>query len=161
MAGVGGDAVDGALVTFDLAQTPQRVCVPQLEHPAPAAAQQDRGRGDHAQRTHPVAVGVGDLLSGGTNNTGSVKTVRSRLSRLPIISDWILSLVPDLQQVFTVQVPLLDAVVSRAAEEHVPLDHQRLDAVVMRRLEVVRGTDAPQRAFSHVEQLGHTEGRRF
>lgn len=62
MAAVGGDAVDGALVTPQLAQRPQRVCVPQLEHPAPAATQQDRGPRDHAQGTHPVAVGVGDLL---------------------------------------------------------------------------------------------------
>lgn len=64
MAAVGGDAVDGALVTSDLAQSPQRVRVPQLEHAASAATQQDRGGGDHAQRTHPVPVGVGDLLLG-------------------------------------------------------------------------------------------------
>lgn len=64
VAAVGGDAVDGALVTFHLAQSPQRVRVPQLEHPAPAAAQQDGGRRDHAQRAHPVPVGVGDLLRG-------------------------------------------------------------------------------------------------
>lgn len=64
---------------------------------------------------------------------------------------------PYLQQVFAVQVPLLDAVVPRAAEQHVSLDHQGLDAVVVRRLEVVRGPDAPQRALGHVEQLWHTE----
>lgn len=64
MAAVGGDAVDGALVTLHLAQRPQRVRVPQLEHPASAAAQQDWGGGDHAQRAHPVPVGVGDLLVG-------------------------------------------------------------------------------------------------
>lgn len=62
---------------------------------------------------------------------------------------------PYLQQVFALQVPLLDAVVPRAAEEHVPLDHQRLDTVVMRGLEVVRGADAALRAFSHVEELEH------
>lgn len=64
VAAVGGDAVDGALVTLHLAQRPQRVRVPQLEHPASAAAQQDWGGGDHAQRAHPVPVGVGDLLVG-------------------------------------------------------------------------------------------------
>lgn len=62
MAAVGGDAVDGALVTPQLAQSPQRICMPQLEHPASAATQQDRGPRDHAQGTHPVAVGIGDLL---------------------------------------------------------------------------------------------------
>lgn len=91
MAAVGGDAVDGALVTFHLAQSPQRVCVPQLEHPASAAAQQDRGRGHHAQRTHPVTVGVRDLLLGRTNDKQSVKTVRFHLSRLLIITDSIIS----------------------------------------------------------------------
>ena len=59
----------------------------------------------------------------------------------------------NLQQVFAVQVPLLDAVVSRAAEENVPLDHQRLNTVVMGRFKVVCWADAPQRAFSHIEQL--------
>lgn len=58
-----------------------------------------------------------------------------------------------LQQVFAVQVPLLDAVVPGPAEEHVALDHQRLDAVVMRRLKVVRWADAPQGTFGHIEQL--------
>jgi len=62
VAAVGGDAVDGALVALQLAEGPQRVRVPQLEHPSPAAAQQGRGPGDHAQRAHPVAVGVRDLL---------------------------------------------------------------------------------------------------
>lgn len=58
-----------------------------------------------------------------------------------------------LQQVFAVQVPLLDAVVPGSAEQDVALDHQRLDAVVVRRLKVVSGADAAQRALGHVEQL--------
>lgn len=62
VAAVGADAVNGALVTLQLAQSPQRVRVPQFEHPASAAAQQHRGPRDHAQRAHPVTVGVGDLL---------------------------------------------------------------------------------------------------
>ena len=66
MAAVGGDAVDGALVTLELPQGPQGVCVPQLEHAAPAAAEQGRGARDDAQRAHPVAVSVWDLLIGGT-----------------------------------------------------------------------------------------------
>lgn len=62
MAAVGGDAVDGALVALQLSQGAECVRVPQLEHPASAAAQQGRRAGDDAQRTHPVPVGVGDLL---------------------------------------------------------------------------------------------------
>lgn len=86
VAAVGGDAVDGALVALQLAQGPQRVCVPQLQHPAPAATQQHRGRGDHAQRAHPVTVGVGDLLLGRSNRKQSVKVASFRLSR-PLMSD--------------------------------------------------------------------------
>lgn len=144
MAAVGGDAGDGALVALQLPQGPQRVGVPQLQHAAPAAAQQHRGPGDHAQRTHPVTVGVGDLLLERSSSTeGSFGLTRTSCRRLR----------PYLQQVFTLQVPLLDAVVPRAAEEHVSLHHQGLDAVVVRRLKVVRGADAPQGAFGHVEQL--------
>lgn len=62
MAAVGRDAVDGALVTLQLPQSPQSVCVPQLEHPTSAAAQQGWGPRDNTQRTHPVTVGVRDLL---------------------------------------------------------------------------------------------------
>lgn len=62
MAAVGRDAVDGALVTLQLPQSTEGVRVPQLEHPSSAAAQQDRGPGDHAERADPVSVGVGDLL---------------------------------------------------------------------------------------------------
>lgn len=40
MATVGGDAVDGAVVTLHLPQGAQRVRVPQLEDAAPASAQQ-------------------------------------------------------------------------------------------------------------------------
>lgn len=62
MAAVRRDAVDGALVTFQLPQSPQCVCVPQLEHAASAAAQQGRRPGDDTQRTNPVTVSVRDLL---------------------------------------------------------------------------------------------------
>lgn len=58
-----------------------------------------------------------------------------------------------LQQVFAIQVPFLDAVVPGAAEEHVPLDHQRLDAVVVWRLKVVCWADAAQRALGYIEEL--------
>lgn len=64
-----------------------------------------------------------------------------------------ISLIQYLQQVFAVQVPLLDAVVSRAAEQNVSLDHQWLDTVVMWRFKVVRWADATQRAFGHIKQL--------
>lgn len=63
VAAVGGDPVDGALMTLQLPQSPQRVRVPQLEHPSPAATQQGRRAGHDAQRADPVTVGVGDLLS--------------------------------------------------------------------------------------------------
>lgn len=63
VAAVGGDAVDGTLVTLQLPQSPQSVRVPQLEHPASAAAQQGRRAGDDAQSTDPVTMGVRDLLS--------------------------------------------------------------------------------------------------
>lgn len=62
MAAVGGDAVNGALMTLQLPQGPQGVRVPQLEHATSAAAEQGRGSGDHTQSTNPVAVSVGDLL---------------------------------------------------------------------------------------------------
>lgn len=62
MAAVGGDAVDWALVTFQLPQSPQCAGVPQLEHPSSAAAQQSRGPRDDTQRTNPVTMGVRDLL---------------------------------------------------------------------------------------------------
>lgn len=62
MAAVGGDAVDGALVTLQLPQSPERVGVPQLEHPASAAAQQGRRPWYDAQCTNPVTVGVRNLL---------------------------------------------------------------------------------------------------
>ncbi len=62
-----------------------------------------------------------------------------------------------LQQVFAVQVPLLDTVVSGSTEENVTLNHQGLDAVVMGRFKVVCWADAPQRAFSHIKQLQQTK----
>lgn len=62
MAAVGGDAVDGALMALQLSQGAECVRVPQLEHPASAAAQQGWRAGDDAQCTHPVPVCVGDLL---------------------------------------------------------------------------------------------------
>ncbi len=62
MAAVGRDAVDGALVTLQLSQSPQCVRVPQFEHPTSAAAQQGRGPRDDTQSTHPVTVCVRDLL---------------------------------------------------------------------------------------------------
>lgn len=58
-----------------------------------------------------------------------------------------------LQQIFAVQVPLLDAIVPGAAEEHVALDHQRLDAVVVRRLKVVCRSHTSKGALADVKQL--------
>lgn len=62
-----------------------------------------------------------------------------------------------LQQVFAVQVPLLDAVVAGATEEHVALDHQRLNAVIVRRLKVVGGSHASQGALVDIKQLIKTK----
>lgn len=62
-----------------------------------------------------------------------------------------------LQQVPSVQIPFLDTVVSGAAEENVPLHHQRFNTVVMWWLKVVCRADAPQRAFSHIKQLQEAE----
>lgn len=64
MAGVCGDAVDGAVMTLELAQASQSVRVPQFKHPSSTAAQESWGAGDHPQGAHPVAVGVRDLLVG-------------------------------------------------------------------------------------------------
>lgn len=72
MAAVGGDAVDGALVTLQLPQSRERVAVPQLEHPASAAAEQSRRPGDDAQRTNPVTVGARHLLS----DRGIIKSIK-------------------------------------------------------------------------------------
>lgn len=58
-----------------------------------------------------------------------------------------------LQQVSAVQVPLLDAIVPGAAEEHVALDHQRLNAVVVWRLKVVGRPHTSQGAFADIKQL--------
>lgn len=62
-----------------------------------------------------------------------------------------------LQQVFAVQVPLLDPIVAGAAKEHVALDHQRLNAVVVRRLEVVGGSHASQGALADIKKLMKTK----
>lgn len=62
MAAVGGDAVDGALVSLEFTQGPERVCVPQFEHTSSAATKKSRRTWDDAQRTHPVTVSVWNLL---------------------------------------------------------------------------------------------------
>lgn len=76
---VGGDGINGALMSSDLPEGRQRVRVPQLEHPPSATAQQGRAAGHQAQRTHPVAVGVWHLL----RETG---TLQSSYSSPPPVS---------------------------------------------------------------------------
>lgn len=58
-----------------------------------------------------------------------------------------------LNQFLLFQVPLLDAVVAGAAEQHVAVYGQALDAVVVRRLKVVSGTDVPLHAFRDIKHL--------
>lgn len=62
MAAVCSDAVNGALMTLELPQRPQCVCVPELEHSSSAATQEGREAGDNAQGANPVTVSVWDLL---------------------------------------------------------------------------------------------------
>ena len=51
------------------------------------------------------------------------------------------------------QVPLLDACVTRASEQQVTHQTQRLDAVVVWRLKVVLGTQHSDRVFHHFKHL--------
>ena len=60
--GVGADGIDGAVVTLDLADGGEVVHVPHLQHPPPAGAEEHRPAGHVRQGTHPVLMGVGDLL---------------------------------------------------------------------------------------------------
>lgn len=62
MAAVASDSIDGAVVTLQFPDGPQSVRVPQLEHPASTATQQGWRARHNAQCTHPVTVGVRDLL---------------------------------------------------------------------------------------------------
>lgn len=58
-----------------------------------------------------------------------------------------------LQQPFTGQVPLLDAVISRSTKEDIAVHGQSFHAVLMRRIERVAGADAALSAFSHFIHL--------
>lgn len=62
VAAVCSDAVYGALMTLELPQRPQCVCVPELEHPSSAATQQGREAGDDAEGANPVTMSIWDLL---------------------------------------------------------------------------------------------------
>lgn len=59
-----------------------------------------------------------------------------------------------LSELVLLQIPLFDAVVSRAAEQHVSLHGQTLQAVVMWRLKVIGRTDVPHSSLCHVKHLG-------
>lgn len=56
------DGVNGAFVTSDLSYGGEVVYVPHLQHATPTGAQQHRATWDVRQSTHPVLMGVGDLL---------------------------------------------------------------------------------------------------
>lgn len=60
---------------------------------------------------------------------------------------------PYLNQFLLLQIPLLNAVVTGPAEQHVAVHGQALDAVVVRRLKVVSGTDVPLHAFRDIKHL--------
>lgn len=64
----------------------------------------------------------------------------------------------DLDELLVLQVPLLDAIVTGAAEQDVPVDGQALDAVVVRGLKVVSGADGAGHTVTQLEHLGE-EGR--
>lgn len=66
---------------------------------------------------------------------------------------------PDLDELLVLQVPLLDAIVTGAAEQDVPVDSQALDAVVVWGLKVVGGADGAGHTVTQLEHLGE-EGRR-
>lgn len=51
------------------------------------------------------------------------------------------------------QVPLLDAGVARPGQQRLVIERQRLDPVVMRRLQLHRRRDQPDGARRHVEHL--------
>lgn len=59
----------------------------------------------------------------------------------------------DLCELLLLQLPLLDAVVSRAAEQHVSLHGQTFNAVIVRRLKVMSGTHITQSSFCHIKYL--------
>lgn len=58
-----------------------------------------------------------------------------------------------LNQFLLLQIPFLNAVVPGAAEQHVAVHGQALDAVVVRRLKVVSGTDVPLHTFRDIKHL--------
>lgn len=63
MTSVGGQAVDGAVVSLDFTQWRHGVAVPKAQQAPPAAAEQHRGARDHPQNTDPVWLSA-DRLEG-------------------------------------------------------------------------------------------------
>lgn len=62
MPGVGADGIDGALMTLDLSYGGEVINVPHLQHASPTGTQQHGSPRNVCQSTHPVLMGVGDLL---------------------------------------------------------------------------------------------------
>lgn len=56
------DGVNGTFMTSDLSYGGEVVYVPHLQHAPPTGAQQHWAAWDVCQSTHPVLMGVGDLL---------------------------------------------------------------------------------------------------
>lgn len=62
LAAVGGQAVDGTVVSPDLAERRKWVGVPEAQQPSSASAEQHRGAWHHAQSANPVCLGADRLL---------------------------------------------------------------------------------------------------
>ena len=62
LAAVGGQAVDGTVMSPDLAEGRKWVNVPEAQQPASASAEQYRGAWHHAQSANPVCLSTGRLL---------------------------------------------------------------------------------------------------
>lgn len=62
LAAVGGQAVDGAVVSSDLTEGSQRAGVPKTQQASSASTEQHLGAWHHAQSTNPVCLGTNTLL---------------------------------------------------------------------------------------------------
>lgn len=73
---------------------------------------------------------------------------------LPSVSkDTLPSLSSYLLQLFASQIPFLNAAVSASGKQRIALYCQSLQAVLMGRIKIVCGTDAPLSTFHHIKNL--------
>lgn len=79
LAAVGGQAVDGAVVSPDLAEGREWVGVPEPQQPSSASAEQHRGARHHTQSANPVCLGTDRLLEETMARVYSVSRIRLSL----------------------------------------------------------------------------------